>query len=73
MSADQEVDDSFISIRIENVGGKRCVCLTSHEQDGMSRESNLGIRRLLCYPVYYMPIILFCGLLAFEILLLLSI
>lgn len=55
MSADQEVDDSFISIGIENLGSKRNICLISRERGGMSRVSNLGIRRLLCCPVVICP------------------
>lgn len=69
MSADQEVDDSFISIRIRNVGGKVNV-LFHVRGTGCLERVTWG---LLCYPVYYRPIMLFCGLLAFEILLVLTI
>ena len=48
MSAEQEVDDSFIFIRLRNVEDKLNVCLISCERDGMSRESNLGTSMLPC-------------------------
>lgn len=66
LSADEDVDDSFTSIGVKNIGIKR------YELGEISQESNLGLWRLSCYPVY-VPIMLFFGLLAFELLILLSI
>lgn len=43
MSADEEVDDSFISIRVKNIGVKRNVFLTSRELGGIPQEINLGL------------------------------
>lgn len=55
MSADQDVDDSFISIKIKNVGGGRedrgrNICFNSHEWNGMSRETNFVDKKAFMLP-----------------------